>query len=38
MARLRPLDYQSRRLLSKADERLDDRGRTKLFGLLDAGD
>lgn len=28
----------SRRLLTKADERLHDRGRTKLFGLLDAGD
>ena len=30
--------YRSRRLLTKADERLDDRGRTKLLGLLDAGD
>ena len=25
-------------LLTRADERLDDRGRTKLLGLLDAGD
>ena len=30
--------YRCRRLLSKADERLDDHGRTKLLGLLDAGD
>jgi len=30
--------YRSRRLLTKADERLDDKGRTKLLGLLDAGD
>ncbi len=30
--------YRSRRLLTKADERLDDRGRSKLMGLLDAGD
>jgi transposase len=30
--------YRSRRLLTKADERLDDRGRHKLLGLLDAGD
>lgn len=30
--------YRSRRLLTKADERLDERGRTKLLGLLDAGD
>jgi transposase len=30
--------YRSRRLLTKADERLDDRGRTKLLGLLEAGD
>ncbi len=30
--------YRSRRLLTKADERLDDRGRGKLLGLLDAGD
>lgn len=30
--------YRSRRLLTMADERLDDRGRTKLLGLLDAGD
>lgn len=30
--------YKSRRLLTKADERLDDKGRTKLLGLLDAGD
>lgn len=30
--------YRSRRLLTKADERLDDRGRTKLMGLLEAGD
>ena len=30
--------YRCRRLLTKADERLDDRGRTKLLGLLDAGD
>jgi transposase len=30
--------YRSRRLLTRADERLDDRGRAKLLGLLDAGD
>lgn len=30
--------YRARRLLTKADERLQDRGRTKLLGLLDAGD
>jgi transposase len=30
--------YRCRRLLTKADERLDDRGRTRLLGLLDAGD
>jgi transposase len=30
--------YRSRRLLTRADERLDDRGRTRLVGLLDAGD
>jgi transposase len=30
--------YRSRRLLTKADERLDDRGRAKLLGLLAAGD
>ncbi|MDQ1395319.1 MAG: transposase [Acidimicrobiaceae bacterium] len=30
--------YRCRRLLTKADERLDQRGRTKLLGLLDAGD
>ena len=30
--------YRARRLLSKADERLDDNGRTKLLGLLEAGD
>jgi transposase len=30
--------YRSRRLLTKADERLDDRGREKLMGLLAAGD
>ena len=30
--------YRSRRLLTKADERLDDRGRSKLMGLLEAGD
>jgi transposase len=30
--------YRSRRLLTKADERLDHRGRAKLLGLLDAGD
>lgn len=30
--------YRCRRLLTKADERLDDNGRTKLVGLLDAGD
>ena len=30
--------YRARRLLTKADERLQDKGRTKLLGLLDAGD
>ena len=30
--------YRSRRLLTKADERLDEHGRSKLLGLLDAGD
>ena len=30
--------YRCRRLLTKADERLDEPGRTKLLGLLDAGD
>jgi transposase len=30
--------YRCRRLLTKADERLDDHGRSKLLGLLDAGD
>lgn len=30
--------YRSRRLLTKADERLDGRGRQKLLGLLEAGD
>lgn len=30
--------YRCRRLLIRVDERLDDRGRTKLLGLLDAGD
>jgi len=30
--------YRCRRLLTKADERLDDKGRTRLLGLLDAGD
>jgi transposase len=30
--------YRIRRLLTKADERLDDRGRDKLLGLLAAGD
>lgn len=30
--------HRSRRLLTKADERLDERGRTKLLGLLEAGD
>jgi hypothetical protein len=30
--------YRSRRLLTRADERLDDRGRTRLAGLLAAGD
>jgi transposase len=30
--------YRSRRLLTRADERLDDRGRTRLLGLLEAGD
>jgi hypothetical protein len=30
--------YRSRRLLTKADERPDDKGRTKLLGLLEAGD
>ena len=30
--------YRARRLLTRADERLDDNGRTRLLGLLDAGD
>jgi transposase len=30
--------YRSRRLLTRADERLDKKGRAKLLGLLDAGD
>ena len=30
--------YRSRRLLTRADERLDNNGRTKLLGLLAAGD
>jgi transposase len=30
--------YRCRRLLTKADERLDDHDRTRLLGLLDAGD
>ncbi|MGQ0616082.1 MAG: ISL3 family transposase, partial [Acidimicrobiia bacterium] len=30
--------YRCRRLLTRADERLDDLGRTRLLGLLDAGD
>ena len=30
--------YRSRRLLTRADERLQDHGRTKLLGLLEAGD
>ena len=30
--------YRCRRLLTKADERIDDKGRTKLLGLLEAGD
>lgn len=30
--------YRARRLLTKADERLDDQGREKLLGLLAAGD
>ena len=30
--------YRARRLLTKADERLQDKGRTKLLGLLEAGD
>jgi transposase len=30
--------YRSRRLLTRADERLDDKGRDKLVGLLEAGD
>ena len=30
--------YRSRRLLTMADERLDEAGRTRLLGLLDAGD
>ena len=30
--------YRARRLLTRADERLDHRGRTKLMGLLAAGD
>ncbi len=30
--------YRCRRLLTKADERLTDKGRSKLLGLLEAGD
>src|SRR3546814_11818716 len=30
--------YRARRLLTKAHERLDDRGNAKLVGLLEAGD
>lgn len=30
--------YRCRRLLTKADERLDDKGRERLLGLLEAGD
>ena len=30
--------YRSRRMLTRADERLDDKGRTRLAGLLEAGD
>ena len=30
--------FRSRRLLTQADERLDNNGRTKLLGLLAAGD
>jgi len=30
--------YRARRLLTRADERLDERGRIRLLGLLDAGD
>jgi transposase len=30
--------YRARRLLTRADERLDNGGRTRLLGLLDAGD
>jgi transposase len=30
--------YRARRLLVRADERLDDKGRQRLLGLLDAGD
>ncbi len=30
--------YRARRLLTRADERLDDKGRSRLLGLLDAGD
>lgn len=30
--------YRARRLLTRADERLQDKGRTKLVGLLEAGD
>ena len=30
--------YRCRRLLTRADERLDEKGRTKLLGLLEAGD
>lgn len=30
--------YRCRRLLTKADERLDEKGRAKLLGLLEAGD
>jgi hypothetical protein len=30
--------YRIRRLLTRADERLDEKGRSKLVGLLAAGD
>ena len=30
--------YRARRLLTRADERLDEKGRTRLVGLLEAGD
>lgn len=30
--------YRARRLCTRADERLDDSGRSRLLGLLDAGD